>query len=737
MNPENPPSSPLPLPEVRPADLAAPVTNGTTNNPRGPGSSRLPRPGRWSKRRKILTAVSVAVIGALALGVLLWSTGLLFAKPPFTGATWTVHKEQLKLNVVARGSLESAKNGDIYCTVRSGTKGSTIATTIKSVVDAGTMVKEGEEVMVLDFSGFEEQKKDKLKDVNQAYASKVQADQQVAIQELDNENDIEKAKNAWDLAKIDLKKYADGDYPQAFDDVCGRIETAESDLNDWKTRAAWSAGMVKKGLMSKVQADADVNRVEAAVINLKKLIKEREVLVDFTKDRTLRDLQSKVVEADLNYKKTKLQAEFKLKYLQADQKTKESIYDLETSRAKEIEDQIKACRVKSPQAGLVVYYVPDQVRGGGGSQQAIVAQGEPVREGQKMLQIPDLDDMLVNVRVPEAFVRHLERYNKPGQVKKAKIRVDAFQDRILEGHVTFVDTVASTQDWFAADVKVYKTLVSIDVHHKLTDEAFKDLREAGVPDDVLAKMESLKNVNFDSRKTFQTELHKLLRKKEAAQLRVTDKDLSKEQHGENLRLSEKLTISINTDMVTDAEELARLSNRFYRVVMDRAKDPTMPGLKPGMSAEVTITAEEKSEPVLVVPVQSVVGTISMGADRKVFVVGSNNQVTECEIKVGISNERLVEVLSGLKEGDKVVEDPRPFLKDTDMKPGKSKGSPYDMPGGPGGDKTKGPGGKKDSGGGGPPPGGKGKNDLKPGAALPPRLDVELAWVERHPELNRQ
>ena len=53
---------------------------------------------------------------------------------------------------------------------------------------------------------------------------------------------------------------------------------------------------------------------------------------------------------------------------------------------------------------MVVYYVPEQARFGGGSQQSIVAQGEPVREGQKLMQIPDLKHMLVNTKVHEALV---------------------------------------------------------------------------------------------------------------------------------------------------------------------------------------------------------------------------------------------------------------------------------------------------------------------------------------------
>src|SRR5205807_3400196 len=72
-----------------------------------------------------------------------------------------------------------------------------------------------------------------------------------------------------------------------------------------------------------------------------------------------------------------------------------------------------------------------------------------------------------------------------------------------------------------------------------------------------------------------------------------------------------------------------------------------------------------------VPVQTVIGTISMGANRKCFVVGADGQPELRDIVVGMSNQRLVEVKSGLKDGEKVVLNPMPLLPDDgEMKPGK-------------------------------------------------------------------
>jgi multidrug efflux pump subunit AcrA (membrane-fusion protein) len=547
----------------------------------------------------------------VAGAVLLWKTGTLFAKAPYSGPTFTVRKERLKITIVARGSLESAKNGDVVCTVRAGQKGSTNSTVIKWLVDAGTEVNKGQQIMELDSSGFVEQLKDQNIKVDQARATMEKADADYETQKLDNETDIEKAINAHELAKIDLEKYVKGDFEQALKDVDGRTTTAKSDLDDWKDRAAWSARMVKKGLMSKVQAEADANRVEASMINLKKLEEEKRVLVDYTKGRTIQDLTAKLAEAKRGVEKTKGQAKAKLASFDANRLAQKSVYEQELSRKGEIEAEIKKCDVRAPQDGLVVYYVPEQAMKGGGAQNSVVAQGEPVREGQKMIQIPDLSQMLVNVRVPEAFVSHLHSEDPDDKSTRqhAQIRVDAFPNRILKGHVKTVDTVASQTDWFNADVKVYKTMVSIS--------------------------------------------------------------------------------NPNGDLL----------------------------LKPGMSAEVTISAQESHDPVIVVPVQSVIGTISMGANRKCFVVRGDGQTELRDIVVGMSNERLVEVISGLEVGEKVVENPRPLMSDdTEMKPGKvrTKSEGEQDSGSTGSGQKKG----KKKGSGGAPPGTQPPGGPTPGGPTP-------------------
>jgi hypothetical protein len=147
--------------------------------------------------------------------------------------------------------------------------------------------------------------------------------------------------------------------------------------------------------------------------------------------------------------------------------------------------------------------------------------------------------------------------------------------------------------------------------------------------------------------------------------------------------------------------------KVYQTIVAIDDDPA--GLKPGMSAEVTIHVDNTLENVLTVPVQAVIGGAESGRTRKVFVMTPSGP-EEREIQIGLSNEKMAEVKSGLQEGDQVVVNPKAIL-------GNAAKTREDMPA----QGTKGPGGKgkgKEGGGppaGGPPPGGGGGSGKGPPA----------------------
>jgi len=680
-------------PTLHPQEPSQSFPNGQAGRSPKPGISAPPS-GSLRKLAPYFFVGGLFLAAALVVAFFVFPVFKL--REPYAGPTFTAVRQKLMVTIVERGSLESAENSDIICRVKAGTKGSTIASTIKWVIDDGTQVKAGDRLVELDDSGFLEQLKNKKNDVNEGYARWIDAKTNIIIVESQNEQDIKAAEVAKNLARVDLRKfvgtqagakvvymesqdelqkYLDTDfendvrkelslasdkltseYLQALNDIEGRIEIARSDREMWLDRASWSQRMVKRGYFSRSQAEADQSRFSSAEIALRRVQGEFDIYRRFVLERTITDLWGKYKDSDRKLKTVVKQAEPKMEKARADEKARKAIYDQEVERLAELEKDEKYYRINSPQDGMVVYYMAEQSRFGSGSQQSIVAQGEPVREGQKLIRIPNLQKMMVNARVHEAMVSKIRgeqtratgyseilRYSFslgrldlfgiasyqmafeeeddkfkdkdhvvvfPGH--EARIRIDAFPGKQYKGHVKSKATLASSAEFFSSDVKVYQTMVSIDD------------------------------------------------------------------------------------------------------VIDR-------GLQPGMSAEVTILADETKEPVIVIQIQSVVGNVAMGSTRKCFVLDANGYPQEREIEVGLSNDKLVEVVKGISEDEKVVLNPRALLPEkSDMKPGTPttrRGAEFEEGGKKGGGKK---GGKKGGGAGeGMPPGNPDGKMIQRPDAIPP------------------
>lgn len=493
--------------------------------------------------------------------------------------------ERLDLTIVERGQLESADNRDVVCRVKAKIPQST-ASSIKWVIDDGSLVKgphwipeaaavlgpsalgmaaalpdaaayvaassllsgytQGQLLIDLDDSGLTEQLKDLQIKVDEARAFMVKAEEDYKIQLSENFSKIETAKINILLAELDLKKYDEGDYEQLLQEIKGKIAMAESDLEQYRDREAWSKRMVKKGYLSASQAQAERFKLEGGEISLANFKQQLRVLAQYTRDREIKKRENDLAEAKRALDREQKTAKAKEVQAETERRTKASLYEQAVARYDDIVDEIRKCKLYAPQDGIVVYYVPEQAMRGVGSQQSIIAQGENVREGQKLLRIPNLKKMLVNTKVHEAMIGRV----KVGQ--QVAIRVDSFPNQVFKGHVEQVATVASQQDWFSSDVRVYQTTVYLD--------------------------------------------------------EIVD------------------------------------------------------GIKPSMSAEVTITTGHPLEHVLTIPVQAIVGSADLGKVRKCFVATEAGPV-ERDIVLGMSNDRMAEITQGLSEGELVVINPKVLVGD--------------------------------------------------------------------------
>ena len=109
------------------------------NNPNtSPGEWQDASSGGWWKRGLL----AVVVISVLASAVVL-IPGAISTKEPEARLTHTIQRGDLLVSVTEQGTLESFENTEIKCKVRG-------SNTVTWVIESGTVVKPGDELVRLD-----------------------------------------------------------------------------------------------------------------------------------------------------------------------------------------------------------------------------------------------------------------------------------------------------------------------------------------------------------------------------------------------------------------------------------------------------------------------------------------------------------------------------------------------------------------------------------------------------------
>lgn len=593
-----------------------------------------------------------------------------------------VARQNLDLTVVERGTMESADNRDIICKVKAGSKGS-YASTIKWVIDDGSLVRRGQLIMILDSSSLEDQYRTQKIQLDTKHAEWVKAEQDYKITISTNESTTETAKINIQLAELDLERYvglpkgtlvnrkrdaaklllteieaglaafftaraadfpnAEGEFHKLLNEWGGKIELAEADVETTKDRVAYSQRMQLKGFLSPAQVQADESRLAGARETLKQYKAEKQLLQTFTAQRTVKDFSGKVQEAWRALDRTLSEATAKEVQAEATRKTSRSVYVQEEEKLKDIEDQLQECKIHAPQDGMVVYYIPENSRWSS-SERGLIQQGATVQEGQKMMRIPDLDRMQVSTRVHEAMVSRIR-----GDDRRSTGLHESVQAALMLNPNPAAALVSQLEPMLETQREEYRA----KEYYEASRGMAASIRVDAFPD-----------------RTFRGHVR---------------------------------TVAT----VASAADFMSSDVKVYSTVV--AIDDPVAGLKPGMSAEVTIHVNNTIENVLTIPVQAVVGGAESGRTRKVFVMTPDGPV-EREVQLGLSNEKMAEVKSGLEAGDQVVVNPKAII-------GNAAKTREDMPEakGPGGGKGKGKGGPPGGDGGGPPGGGGGKGKGGPPA----------------------
>ncbi|HVR73650.1 MAG TPA: efflux RND transporter periplasmic adaptor subunit, partial [Planctomycetota bacterium] len=360
--------------------------------------------------------------------------------------TYTVRKDDLVISFTERGNVKAARSVPIYSQIEG-------QRTIVNLVPEGSSVKAGDVLVELDASDLTQSVNQQEIQVETAEAELKQAEEQLEIQRSLGESEVEKAALTLELAKLDLEKYssAGGDQDLARQKAQADVEIAEKEMARAQTKFEWTDKLAKKGYVTGTELLADSLAKDKADLQWKQALGARALLV-YTEKKDIAQFSSAKLEAEQALVRARRKAASELVQQDAAKKGKASTHSLSTRRLEKLKDQLSKSKILAPQDGMVVYPNVESWR-----RDRMITQGAQVHENQRLMDLPDISTMAVDVQVHESWVDQVHA-GLP-----ALVSIDALPNLNLKGRVTKVGLLPdSANRWLNADLKVYQTQIILD-----------------------------------------------------------------------------------------------------------------------------------------------------------------------------------------------------------------------------------------------------------------------------------
>lgn len=261
------------------------------------------------------------------------------------------------------------------------------------------------------------------------------------------------------LPEIDFGTYADadrlgnGEAGQQLRKLEDALVLAEKEVGLAQSKLQGTQRLFDKEFVTRDELENDEMALRRSEIALESARISKELFILYEFPKSSEKLLSDYAEALRRLQRTAKQAISKLAQAEAQLKSAEARFTLQTQRRKEIQEQIEKCVIRATKPGLVVY---------GGQERRYydnerIEEGASVRERQSIITIPDTRQMCAEVKVHEA---QIERVQKG---LKARIRVEAHPEVLLTGEVHKIGVLPDTQNrWMNPELKVYSTTVTIE-----------------------------------------------------------------------------------------------------------------------------------------------------------------------------------------------------------------------------------------------------------------------------------
>ena len=321
--------------------------------------------------------------------------------------SWKTHavaRGDLVVRVIERGAIESSENTRIICRVRG-------ENSVTWVIDNGTEVKAGDELVRLDTLLIEETIFEKTKYAHWSKAGSLTLGNMVR------------------RSSLAIPEYEQGRFQVELMKLQKDLALAESDLRTAQNILDYVQAMYERGYRSELQVAEQTLDVERLKADLEVKETDIDVLKNFTRREELEKLQGEYNKWDAKHKGQVEQA-------------KEN-----ASRRDRAIEELANCVVKAPRDGLVIYPRAEKWK-----EEPDIRVGGSVHKNQVLLLMPNLSKMQVKIGIHESVIDRIA----PGTAA-----VVSLPDKDLDAEVTFVALITKPAGWWAGNSVKYDTVIEL------------------------------------------------------------------------------------------------------------------------------------------------------------------------------------------------------------------------------------------------------------------------------------
>lgn len=365
-------------------------------------------------------------------------------------ATFAARRGPLPITVNVSGSITSQDVVIVKSEVQ--TRG---GVAVLWLIDQGVQVEEGDLLVQLDGSEFEDFVVDQEIQVQNANAALITATEQLAVTQNQAKSDVDAADLEFELAKLDLAKFEQGDYPAQTKEADAQVTLAKGDLSRAENTLRGSERLAEKDFITSDELEGDRLSALRAQLDVQLAEEAKMVLTEFTYKRTMAELESSVSQAEMALERAGRKARADVVQADASLKARELEFNRQESKLEDHRNNLAATKILAPSAGTVVYATSG--KGSYRGREEPLQEGSMVRERQELIHLPTTDLFMAKLDVHESSL------SKVRDGLPVRITVDAIPGSEYYGRVSFIAPMPDAQSqWMNPDLKIYDTHVQIE-----------------------------------------------------------------------------------------------------------------------------------------------------------------------------------------------------------------------------------------------------------------------------------